>query len=146
MFPTDLENIFEKKEIPVVPPGTLAITVQRSEIICPMAHSTVSGVLCKCKAQYSVAISVPPYVVVSRSLSLENICFKYANGPHKNKKLKEVIYKDLSTNCCNKNYNTQCISAVNTYTGCLKKVDLTNLYQVKWLGIDDKLVTYVGKQ
>lgn len=76
----------------MVPPGTFAITVQSKEIICPMAHSTVRGVLCKCKAQYNVATSVPPYVIVSRSLSLENICFKYAIGPHKKKKLKEGVY------------------------------------------------------
>lgn len=33
VLPTDLENIFEKNEMPAVPPGIFTITVQSNEMI-----------------------------------------------------------------------------------------------------------------
>lgn len=48
---TDLENIPDIKEIPVEPPGILSITAQINATIWQIAHRTVNGVLCKCKAQ-----------------------------------------------------------------------------------------------
>lgn len=48
---TDLENIFVMKERPEEPPGILSITAQIRATIWQIAHKTVKGVLCKCKAQ-----------------------------------------------------------------------------------------------
>lgn len=92
---TLLVNILPKNEIPVVPPGIFATTVQSKETTCPTAQRTVSGVLCKCSAQYNVAVNVPPYVNVSTMRSLENMCLTYANGPQKKQKLKTINESDM---------------------------------------------------
>lgn len=85
---TDLENIFEMKEIPEEPPGILSMTAHIKATIWHIAHKIVKGVLCKCKAQKRVPIKVPKYTAENTSLSLEKICFKNAIGPHKKHKLK----------------------------------------------------------
>lgn len=81
MLDTDDLNMLPKNLIPEEPPGIEPIIIQRRATTCMTAHTMVHGVLCKCNAQYSVAISVNPYSEVVRALSLLNIDLRWFQGP-----------------------------------------------------------------
>lgn len=84
---TDDLNMLPKNLIPEDPPGMDPIIIHMRAMTCATAQTMVSGVLCKCSAQYNVARSVDPYRVVDRALSLEKSDFKCAHGPHRKLKL-----------------------------------------------------------
>lgn len=84
---------------------------------CPTAHNTVKGVLCKCNAQYRVAIKVLPYVTVKNSLSRENMCFRYEIGPQK----KQKLWKQCLMRVTNKlEIVLQVLSIIILKTFCIK--------------------------
>lgn len=76
-----------KNRIPEEPPGIEPIIIQSKATTCMTAHTMVQGVLCKCSAQYNVAISVSMYKEVVRALSLLNIDFRWFHGPYRKLKL-----------------------------------------------------------
>lgn len=53
-----------------------------------MAAMEVKMVDCRLRAKYSVAKRDMKYTVVKTIFSLENRCFRWLTGPHKNEKLK----------------------------------------------------------
>lgn len=89
VFDTEDLNMLPKNRMPDDPPGMDPIIIHRSATTCKTAHTIVHGVLCKCSAQYNVAMSVSMYKEVVSARSLLNMDFKWFHGPYR--KLKLII-------------------------------------------------------